>query len=258
MSRRDLVEVRSLSDGEAANIYLDLTLPVGHSRPYTVTNTAQSIDGRTALAGSSRGIGSALDRRLLRRVRAAAEAVLIGANTLRAEEIPFQFAPDVLASRLRRGLPRELLVVIITAGATPLPVQRRLFARPSPDIVPLILTSQQAAPGLVEQAAGRSRVLPVGENGVDLPEALRLLHREHGVRRLVVEGGPRLNAELLTAGLVDEVFLTLAPWLLGGTSPGLVAGELPESTQRPLDLLSALGYQGELFLRYRVRHRAPG
>jgi 2,5-diamino-6-(ribosylamino)-4(3H)-pyrimidinone 5'-phosphate reductase len=257
VSAQNQTEVRLLSDSEAANLYLDLALPEGQSRPYTVTNTAESVDGRTALAGSSQGIGSATDRRLLRRVRAAAEAVLLGANTLQAEEVPFQFPADLMDNRLRHGLPHELLVVLITAGSTPLPLHRRLFAKPSPDVVPLVLTSRQAELALGQQLAGRAPVLAVGETEVDLPAALRRLRQTYGVRRLVVEGGPRLNGALLAAELVDEVFLTLAPRLLGGTSPGAVAGELAESRQRPLALLSALAYRGELFLRYRVCHGSP-
>lgn len=245
--------VRSLSDDEAAGLYLDLELPEGQDRPHMVTNTVQTVDGKTALAGRSRGIGSVYDRRLLRRIRAAAEAMMIGAATLRAEEIEFRFPPALLESRLRRGLPRELVVVVITTGRGVLPLRRRLFALPTPEVVPVVLTSEQAAETVGRAVDGRAQVLAVGEQAVDLPRAMEVLWRDFGARRLVVEGGPQLNGALLAQGLVDEVFLTLAPKIIGGPSGGMVVGEAtPAGGPYSLALLSALGYQGELLLRYRV------
>ena len=87
---------------------------------------------------------------------------------------------------------------------------------------------------------------------VDLSAALERLRTEHGVRSLLCEGGPNLHAQLLQAGLVDELFVTHAPKLAGGEGPGLVAG-LPEA-ERPLELvwLVAEPETDELFARYRV------
>ena len=244
--------VRRLSDTQAADLYLDLELPEGQERPYTVTNTVQTVDGKTALGGRAQGIGSAYDRLLLRRIRAAAEALMIGAGTLRAEEIEFRFPPELLASRRRRGLPRELVVVLITAGGSTLPLRRRLFALPTPDAVPVILTTARAAESLRPTLPERVRVLVGGDEAVDLPRAFSLLRRDFGARRLVVEGGPQLNGALLAQGLVDEVFLTLAPKIIGGPSPGMVAGVTPPGGPRALELKAAFAYGSELFMRYRV------
>ena len=73
---------------------------------------------------------------------------------------------------------------------------------------------------------------------------------ERGVRALLCEGGPRLHAQLIDAGLVDELFVTHAPKLAGGDGPGLVTG-LAE-LERPLELAWLLEEDGELFARYRV------
>ncbi|HEX8714951.1 MAG TPA: dihydrofolate reductase family protein, partial [Solirubrobacteraceae bacterium] len=94
------------------------------------------------------------------------------------------------------------------------------------------------------------------DGALDLPLALAELRERLGVRTLLCEGGPHLNAELLLAGLVDELFLSLSPTLAGGEdvtgeSLRIVAGaEFDEPLE--LELLSALESDSHLFLRYRV------
>lgn len=94
-------------------------------------------------------------------------------------------------------------------------------------------------------------VVESGSQGrVDLPALLRSL-RDEGVRALLCEGGPRLHGSLQAAGLVDELFLTIAPKLSGGVAPRIVEGDLPTVTE--LELAWLLEDEGELFTRYRRR-----
>jgi riboflavin biosynthesis pyrimidine reductase len=103
-----------------------------------------------------------------------------------------------------------------------------------------------------ERYSGLKTRLVVVESGpdgwVDLGERLRSL-REEGVRALLCEGGPRLHGSLQALGLVDELFLTIAPKLSGGTAPHILEGELPEVAE--LELAWLLEEDGELFARYR-------
>jgi len=249
-------DVRSLDDRQVADLYLDLAFPPGTARPYTVLNTVVSLDGKTTRDGRSTAIGSALDRVLLRRVRAAAEGVIVAAGTLRAEEIEFRFPPELQARRAQAGLPAAFVVVIVSARGE-LPLQRRLFSSPTPEITPVVLTTQRADPAALERLAGRARVLVVGAEEVDLPRAMAMLTQDFGVRRLVLEGGASFNAAMLGADLVDEIFCTLAPLVLGGPALTMVAGPGPlRGGPRRLALLSALDHGGELYLRYRVSHDA--
>ena len=95
------------------------------------------------------------------------------------------------------------------------------------------------------------RVLVFTGDGVPLDAVLHTLRRDHGVETLLCEGGPTLFGALLRAGLVDELFLTLAPKLVGGTSgPAVVSGPPPE-VPVGVTLASALERDGSLFLRYR-------
>ena len=87
------------------------------------------------------------------------------------------------------------------------------------------------------------------EGRVDLRALLRSL-REEGVRALLCEGGPTLHGSLQAAGLVDELFLTIAPKLAGGSAPPILAGALPAVVD--LELAWLLEHDGELFARYRV------
>ena len=94
-------------------------------------------------------------------------------------------------------------------------------------------------------------VVESGPQGrADLPALLRSL-RDEGVRALLCEGGPRLHGSLQAAGLVDELFLTIAPKLSGGIAPRIVEGELPAVAG--LELAWLLEEEGELFTRYRRR-----
>jgi riboflavin biosynthesis pyrimidine reductase len=106
-----------------------------------------------------------------------------------------------------------------------------------------------------ERYSGLSKRLVVVESGpegrVDLVALLRSL-REEGVRALLCEGGPTLHGALQAAGLVDELFLTIAPKLVGGEARRIIEGDaLPETAE--LELAWLLEQDGELFARYRRR-----
>lgn len=95
-------------------------------------------------------------------------------------------------------------------------------------------------------------VVKSGPDGpADLPALLRSLHEE-GIRAVICEGGPTLHGSLQSAGLVDELFLTIAPRITGGDAPRILEGQaLPEIAE--LELAWLLEEDGELFARYRRR-----
>lgn len=105
-----------------------------------------------------------------------------------------------------------------------------------------------------ERYSGLEKRLIVVESGpdgpVDLTALLRSL-REEGVKALLCEGGPTLHGALQALGLVDELFLTIAPKLVGGEAPRIVEGVLSETAE--LELAWLLEQDGELFARYRLR-----
>jgi riboflavin-specific deaminase-like protein len=217
----------------------------GKERPYVFTNFAVTVDGHATIAGRSGSIGSDTDTAMLMGLRARADAVMIGAGTMRAENYG-RLLPDAQARarRERIGLPHDPLAVIIS-NRMELPWDAGLFTCGAGRV--LIFTAVEDEPPATSTPVRVER----HPGGVDLPAALRHLRAERGIRGLLCEGGPRLHAELLAAGLVDELFLTIAPKLAGGSGPRIVEGALPgESLDLELRWLLADG--PELFARYAV------
>jgi riboflavin-specific deaminase-like protein len=212
-------------------------------RPYVAMNFATTVDGRATIGGVSGPIGSETDTRMLAGLRTRFDAVMIGAGTMRAERYG-RLVPDQekRERRERLGLPHDPLMVIVS-GRLDLPWEAPLFTAGRGRV--LVFTASEAEP---PATATTLRVVR-HEGAVDLREALRQLRRERGVRALLCEGGPRLHAELQAGGLVDDLFLTIAPKLAGGEAPRLIEGEL--AAVAPLELSWLLESEGELFARYR-------
>lgn len=213
-------------------------------RPYTYTNFAVSVDGHATIDGRSGAIGSAVDTEMLVGLRTRAEAVMIGAGTMRAERYGRIFSdPARRAAREKRGLPADPLVVLVSASLD-LPWDADLFTDGAGRVLVFTASEQEPPTTATPLQVVRHR------EGVDLVEAMRCLRVEHGVRGLLCEGGPRLHAALLGAGLVDEAFVTVGPQIVGGNGPSMTAGLTEHSLGLELAWLLAEG--SELFARYRV------
>jgi riboflavin-specific deaminase-like protein len=214
-------------------------------RPFVAVNFAATVDGRATIGGVSGPIGSDTDTAMLAGLRTRFDAVMIGAGTMRAERygrpVPSQ---EKRERRERLGLPHDPLMVIVS-GRLDVPWDAPLFTDGGGRV--LIFTASEAEP---PETATSLRVVR-HEGSVDLPAALRHLRGERGVRALLCEGGPRVHAQLQAQGLVDDLFLTIAPKLAGGNAPGILEGELPGPVQ--LELAWLLEEGGELFARYAKR-----
>ena len=128
-----------------------------------------------------------------------------------------------------------------------LPVDAPLFHDPGSRIV--VLTNSDREPPPVPANLTVERI--PGEN-LDLVAGLARLAERHGVRSLLVEGGPTLLAAVVAAGALDELFLTLAPKLVGGKDEIRILEGAGLETPLDLRLRSALEEEGFLFLRYAV------
>lgn len=240
--------------------YATLDLPDGPSdRPYVIANMVSTVDGKIALDGRSRGIGSRTDRRMMRLIRANVDALLVGAETLRSEIVDPRVPTDLAAARSERGEPAQPLAVAVS-GSLDLDPQARFFANGPERSV--ILTTMRAAGAHGSEFDGVATLLTTdagaADGEVDLAAALALLRRDWGVRRLLCEGGPSLNQRLLDLGLLDELFWTIAPKLAGGNGASLLTSDQPaERIRATLQLVSLYEHDGALFARYRVLRSAP-
>ncbi len=214
-------------------------------RPFLAVNFATTVDGRATIGGVSGPIGSTADTAMLAGLRTRFDAVMIGAGTMRSERYGRLISSQEQRERRERiGLPHDPLMVIVS-GRLDLPWDAPLFTAGAGRV--LVFTASEAEP---PKTATSLRVVH-HEGFVDLPEALRHLRHERGIRALLCEGGPGLHGELEGGGLVDDLFLTIAPKLAGGRAPRILEGELPAVAE--LELAWLLEQDGELFARYRRR-----
>lgn len=233
-------------------------------------NFVSSIDGVVAL-GAERNSGTLIsgkseaDRFVMGLLRALADVVIVGAGTMRAEGKGALWTPDYIYPpaadgyrelRQRLRLSDQPQLAILTATGEIFASERALEAGA------LVLTTDGAASRLRSRLPSASRVVTVGMGrGVSIVEAIRRLRAE-GFQRLLSEGGPTVIAGLLSAGLLDQLFLTLAPVLAGrqdGTlRRGLVHGfEFPARELLRGDLVSLRRSESYLFLRYRFANPEP-
>jgi riboflavin-specific deaminase-like protein len=218
-------------------------------RPYVVLNMVATLDGRVTIAGRSGPIGNAADRELFHALRTQVDAVMAGAGTVRTERYGRLVRdPERRERRVAEGLAPDPLA-IVPSGRLDLPEDLPLLQDADSTVIVLTHSDGElpAVPARVEYLRGRPR-----HGGVALAPLFGELRREHGVRSILCEGGPGLNAALLHEGLVDELFLSLAPMLAGGAGLGLVSGEaLPEALD--FELVTLFDSGEDVFMRYRLK-----
>jgi len=213
-------------------------------RPFVFVNMIATADGRAARDGATETLGGDADLELLLELRAIVDAVLVGTGTLRAEGYDRLVRSAERRERRRAaGLAEDPLAVVISRRFA-VPWDAGLFQAAEQ---PVLVYTGLDTPDPPDVPA------PVEVVRLDVPgpaEALADLRRR-GVRALLCEGGPTLHGALHAAGLVDELFLTIAPLITGDEEePSIVdGGRLPEAAE--LELLWVLRSGSELFLRYR-------
>jgi len=243
--RQLLPESAELPDGAAVVEALDFGEQAHDDRPYLVLNMVTTADGRVTIGGRSGPIGNAADQDLFHALRTRVDAVMVGAGTLRAEKYGrLVRKPDRREARERAGLEPDPLAVIVS-GRLDLPDDLPLLHEPDQEV--LVATfSDRELPG-----AAAIRYLRFNDGAVDIPRLLAIL-RGRGVRSVLCEGGPTLNAELLRVGGVDELFHCLAPKLVGEPdAPTMVTGVLHETVE--MELVSLMESDSHLFARFRLQ-----
>ena len=161
---------------------------------------AMTLDGAVRGAdGGSRSISSPADQRWFSALRSDADAVLVGAGTIRAED----YRPS-----------RKVLAIV--TESLHLPPTLRMFSERGPEHArPLVLTTASAATDAPAHLQQASDVIACGDSHVDLAACLEEL-RDRGLLRVQCEGGPHLLSGLMAAGLLDQLLLSITPMLVGG------------------------------------------
>jgi riboflavin-specific deaminase-like protein len=226
------------------------------SRPFVSVTFAMTVDGKiTTRDFTPVDFTSREDKLHLFRQRALSDAVVIGHNSLRRDNVRLGLPAELAEERIKRGQTKAPLRVIVSNEGR-IDHQLKIFQS---DISPILIFSTKRMPQEVQSALREKNVtLHLSETkDVDLVEMLRILGRYYKVRRIGCEGGPILFRSLLKLGLVDELNLTIAPYLFGGadapTLTGLSKNFLPASVHCVMTDMRVIG--DECFLTYRVKSR---
>lgn len=241
---------------ELEDLYADLELPAGPvagERAGVALGMVTSLDGATAVDGVSGGLGGDADAVAFARLRSACDAIVVGAGTVRAEDYGPPAGDERRRAERRDAGRSEVPAMVVVTRSAQLSPDARLFTDPrrEPD-VPLVVATCRSAPPERRAALGEvAEVLVLGEHDVDLHELL-VVCRRRGWERVLGEGGPGLNGQLLADGLVDEILVTVAPSLVAGDAARLVTGPALASPV-PVEPVAIHLHGAELLLRYRVR-----
>ncbi|MQY38516.1 hypothetical protein SRB17_65290 [Streptomyces sp. RB17] len=239
---------REWSLDELADAYA-YPVPPGPPRPWLRANMVSTLDGAAQHQGRSQPISSAADMRIFGTLRALADVIVVGAETVRQEGYrPARARAEFAEAREAAGQGPAPVIAVVTASLD-LDFSLPLFT--SPLVPTLVLTGSAAAPDRVAAAekAG-ARVVIAGEgSGIDPARAVRAL-AGLGHTRLLTEGGPRLLGQLVAAEVLDELCLTLSPMLTAGDAQRIAGGPSVAVPHR-FELASLLEDAGFLFGRYR-------
>jgi riboflavin biosynthesis pyrimidine reductase len=245
-----------------------LAIPLPHERPTIIVNFVESLDGVVTF-DPHEGSGAEVsgfnepDRFVMGLLRGLSDAIVVGAGTVRAARnhvwtpghVDKPFAPAYAAWRAELGLaPQPTTIVVSAAGNIP-PDHPGLRV---PDGRAIVLTTPSGATRLRGTLPAAVDVVETATDGPVPAEAIVAAATSAGARLLLCEGGPHLNATLVAAGLVDELFLTVAPQLVGRSGSGddhrysLLEGlTLSMDDARWGRLRSVRRSVDHLFLRYR-------
>jgi riboflavin-specific deaminase-like protein len=227
---------------EEAATGLDFNGRAPAGRPFVALNMISSADGKATLAGRTAPMSAPADRDLFHQLRAEADGILVGAGTVRVERYGrVTKTPELRAKREREGVRPDAITVIVS-GSLHLPADLPLLSDPGSHVI--VVTNSD---GTLEGVAARVDYLREPLHG-----ALGRLRQEYGVRSLLCEGGPTLNATLFAEDLVDELFLTIAPTVAGAGETMTIVEGAPLPAPALLDLLTVHEAGGHLFIRYSV------
>ena len=187
-------------------------------RPRVIASMIASVDGRASVQGRSVGLGHPADRALLRELRTAVDAILVGTGTLRAERYANLLDEDQRTHRLANGLEPEPVVATVSRRLD-LPSDIPLLGEPTAR-----LQVYTHAEGEVPGQGAWVAVHRFAPGELSMPALLDHLHAERGAQVVLCEGGPTLLREVVAADCVDDVLLTVAPLFAAGDAPTVLRG----------------------------------
>jgi riboflavin biosynthesis pyrimidine reductase len=246
------------------------------ARPFVIANFVSTLDGVVSYEIQGKSGGSTIsgsdpaDRFIMGLLRASADAIVVGAGTLRDVSAKSLWTPeDVypnakhLYAEYRASVQHksEYPLFVIVSGSGQLELERAIFRTPA--VCTVVITTSAGRDELTRRGATTLGSVEIhaldSSSGRITPQAiLQLLQSQFGVKMLLHEGGPTLFGQFLAAEVVDELFLTLSPQIAGrkgdATRPAVVQGmEFTPNSAPWFQMVSAKERAAYLYLRYRLR-----
>jgi riboflavin-specific deaminase-like protein len=225
------------------------------NRPFVIATFAMTVDGKV----TTKNFGpvdftSREDKQHLFRQRALADAVLLGHTSLERDNVRLGVPAELQESRIKRGQSRSPLRVIVSNRGR-IDEGLKIFQS---DVSPIVIFSTRRMPRKNQEALRKLSTLHLtSAREVNLAVMLKMLRQQYKVRTLACEGGPTLFRSLLEQGMIDQLNVTIAPYLFGGaaapTLTGLDREFLPASVHCSLLEMRTVGE--ECFLTYRIKHQ---
>ncbi len=209
------------------------------SRPYVIVSAAVSIDGKLATRTGRSNLSSKQDLIRVHKLRKTVDAILVGRNTISIDD-------PLLTVRYVKGK-NPIRIILDSKGS--LSAKSRVIETAKK--IPTILVVSENAPRTVERFIAKGvEIIRCGKNKIDLKKLLEILGKK-GIKRIIVEGGGTTNWYFFKEKLVDEIILTVTPYVIGGSSAiSLVGGdgfgEIPDSFK----LTKIKKIQNEIVLHY--------
>ena len=222
-------------------------------KPHTSLIMAVSLDGKISTRdGAGPRFASEADATRLREVRSHADAILVGAGTIIADDPTFTEHGKFREARLERGLAPNPIKVVVSGSGT-VPETARMF---QPNGAPaLVFTTERIPSNRLASLQAVAEVHCVGETSVNFRRVVQILGEAYQVKQLLIEGGGQVNFDLFRAGLIDEVYLTLCPKIIGGrdVTTSVEGDGFDFLNIVDVELLDHRAVGNEIFLHYRVQ-----
>ncbi len=216
-------------------------------RPWVTAHMVAGLDGCTTVGGRVGALSTAPDKALFTDLRTIADVVLVGAGTVREEGYgPVRLSPARTEQRVERGLPATPPVAVVSRSLA-LDWDAPVFQGAPPHARTMVVTCAAAPRERLEAAQQRADVVVAGDEAVD-PATMLTELAARGLHTVLCEGGPHLLGQLVAAGCVDELCLTISPMMGGDPLPVAVFG--PGDPLTGFSLAHVLRDGETLFLRY--------
>ncbi len=208
-------------------------------QPHVILNSAMSLDGQIGKKGQQIVFSNRIDNYRVQELRGSVDAVMVDVETIIKDN------PDLHAPSAAEKAP----VKVVVDKNCEIPLDSKVLEGEDEVIIVVAATATKSRTEKLTKLRERIEVLTSGKNAVNLENLLWTLY-ERRIRKILLEGGRALNRRMLDEGLVDEIYLTVAPMLIG---EGLNFYESKEKQKIELNLEGILQYGDQVVLHYHVK-----